>query len=520
MPYQVQGLDLPSIFLAAQQARANEQAFQLNQMRMAEAQRQQDMQRWLPQARMDYFQGQPTDLQRLAPEEFVKLQGAEAERAKIAAQTRAAGLETEAKQKEAAQARRTATNQALLGAIDAYEKNPAAYGQIYEQMRDMWSNGIIDRVGLPPPPTPGQPQASILPAPGSPQLQQMRAAIKSQMPVEKQTNDIENALFAAGGNKERAARILEKKMQSSGVNVNVGEKTLPTTVVQEMSDADTALTILGDTGKAFAANVPRSSFFNQLKARGERYVPNSDVANYMNDVSSAAQVVGTFLESGKLAEADLPRYVNMFPLPGDNEETARKKIDNLARKIRLRAAGRNTALQQAGYKTPELSAQMRGETASSPMGDGNPVGDVSFTGQELPPPPVDAQRREPAAQPATIDMSQPAAQAPGRVAPFELPQSVQGPLDLSGASGPQDMPPQGQAMRRDPGNQSAQAQVGAAERGEQITRSLFDAGKTPAEVLAELERARLVGPKNRAKAFENLTKRYEKRQKKGGRPNG
>lgn len=72
--YQIQGVDLPSIFLAAQQARQSQQQQRLNELKLSEEQRQSEIQRMLPGWRANYFAGNPEPLQRNAPNEYVEFE--------------------------------------------------------------------------------------------------------------------------------------------------------------------------------------------------------------------------------------------------------------------------------------------------------------------------------------------------------------------------------------------------------------------------------------------------------------
>ncbi len=194
MPYQVQGIDLPSIFLAAQQARQNEQAYRLNEMKMAEAQRHQEAAAQLPFARRDYFAGNASPLAQIAPEEFTALQKAQAERAKLQA-------EAQVKATEGAQARQPATVNYLVRAIDHLKTNPGSYGQVVGQINQLAQQGIINPVQLP----------DAEPDPAT--LDQMRASLLSTMP-QKPTTEATNAAIAYGQNPADPATWENKDVQA------------------------------------------------------------------------------------------------------------------------------------------------------------------------------------------------------------------------------------------------------------------------------------------------------------------
>lgn len=154
--------------------------------------------------------------------------------------------------------------------------------------------------------------------------------------------------------------------KSSATNVNVGGKILPANEVGDLSDLDTAMQSVDDLLTAFKRDVGSSDVAAQIQARGEKYVPNTAVAQYQNDANVTAQTVGLILENGKLGEADLPRYKSMNPQPGDSIETAERKVAIIKELLRKKRMNRSQALGSAGYRPPAAASGAAPGNASPP----------------------------------------------------------------------------------------------------------------------------------------------------------
>lgn len=87
-------------------------------------------------------------------------------------------------------------------------------------------------------------------------------------------------------------------------------------------------------------------------------IPGTDATQYGDDDRrAAAQVIGRFLEGGKLAAGDEVKYMNLMPAPGDGDARAKNKVANLTRLIGERQQKRIAGLKAAGFTTGELGAQ-------------------------------------------------------------------------------------------------------------------------------------------------------------------
>jgi hypothetical protein len=85
---------------------------------------------------------------------------------------------------------------------------------------------------------------------------------------------------------------------------------------------------MGDTGKQF------KTYDAQLKAN--------------------AQIIGKYLEGGKLTDSDIERYKDILPNHNDSPDIAEKKAVVLQNLIAQKQNAEGAALQQAGYNTGNL----------------------------------------------------------------------------------------------------------------------------------------------------------------------
>lgn len=83
----------------------------------------------------------------------------------------------------------------------------------------------------------------------------------------------------------------------------------------------------------------------QVGERGKR------AASLQAELDSRAQLVGKYLEGGKLTDADIARYKASLPLMSDSPEVLQTKVDNLKRLVAKVQASQLDALKGAGYNT-------------------------------------------------------------------------------------------------------------------------------------------------------------------------
>jgi hypothetical protein len=83
-------------------------------------------------------------------------------------------------------------------------------------------------------------------------------------------------------------------------------------------------------------------------------LPATEASRYGDNARAAAQVIGTYLEGGKLTDADYPKYLAMLPQPGDSEKTAKNKVDAIETLIADRQAAEKQALTATGYDVSRI----------------------------------------------------------------------------------------------------------------------------------------------------------------------
>lgn len=185
------------------------------------------------------------------------------------------------------------------------------------------------------------------------------------------------------------------KAKASRVQVNVGEKQLPTASVTDIADADSALESIDLLLESFVTSVPSGSTAENIGARVSAMIPNTDVNVFNTERNIATQIVGSFLEGGVLKEQDFKRYNNMMPTPGDSLETAQKKVAILKKMISSRQSRRRQQLGAAGYKVPQKEQTTTQEPPPYRLGDPGGVANIDEIISTLAsdPSPVDAANR-------------------------------------------------------------------------------------------------------------------------------
>lgn len=77
-------------------------------------------------------------------------------------------------------------------------------------------------------------------------------------------------------------------------------------------------------------------------------------ANLKAAMKQRAQVIGKYLEGGKLTDADIGRYVEQLPNLSDSPEVAQAKVASLRRLLSQKQQSELDALQAAGYGTGQI----------------------------------------------------------------------------------------------------------------------------------------------------------------------
>lgn len=139
---QINYIDLPSIFMAAQQARAMRNQQKLQEMAIAREQQ-------LPEARQAYLAGNRQALQQIAPDEAAALEAQTLQR-KHAATVEAANKQAMEQQQIAiARQRQLDTAKVITTAIEAIRANPAMMPRVRTELQAMSGRGQIDPIDIP-----------------------------------------------------------------------------------------------------------------------------------------------------------------------------------------------------------------------------------------------------------------------------------------------------------------------------------------------------------------------------------
>lgn len=138
--------------------------------------------------------------------------------------------------------------------------------------------------------------------------------------------------------KARALAMMEKLAAHPGTGKQLNES-----VARNLGEANGAVTNAQELLKKF--NGKAEGVGGWLMS----FLPMTDASRYGDRAQVAAQVVGTYLEGGKLSDANVPMYRAMLPTPGDSKETARNKVDAIVKAVATRQAAEKSALQNSGY---------------------------------------------------------------------------------------------------------------------------------------------------------------------------
>lgn len=117
---------------------------------------------------------------------------------------------------------------------------------------------------------------------------------------------------------------------------------LPSTVATSMGDFKTAADAISRLEESHKAKIGRGSALTQ-------FIPGTDAKQYDDERRVVAQQFGLIMEGGKLAEADLPRYMAMLPDPADSPERARNKLAVVRRELAEKRRNQVEALSAGGY---------------------------------------------------------------------------------------------------------------------------------------------------------------------------
>lgn len=136
--------------------------------------------------------------------------------------------------------------------------------------------------------------------------------------------------------KARAVQILDKMPAPGGKALNDG-------TAKGLGEANGAVKTMNDLLGQFNQKA------DHVGAWLASYLPTTDASKYRQRAAVAAQTIGTYLEGGKLSDANVPMYLDMLPQPGESKATAQNKRDAIVQAIAARQQAEKEALAGAGY---------------------------------------------------------------------------------------------------------------------------------------------------------------------------
>ena len=154
----------------------------------------------------------------------------------------------------------------------------------------------------------------------------------------------------------RQAQIDALKNRSVGSIGSIGAgKTLPASQAEAAGTAQAASQALDDITGIIEKNNdiigPMSGRVSQLAALGQFGERGKQAANIKGAIDQRAQIIGKYLEGGKLTDQDIVRYRQQLPQITDTPEVAQAKINSLRRLLANKQQAELSALQGAGYAT-------------------------------------------------------------------------------------------------------------------------------------------------------------------------
>lgn len=156
--------------------------------------------------------------------------------------------------------------------------------------------------------------------------------------------------------KKLAVAMATAGMKAQQQNAKVGEDTL-----LKLSEGNSIPQTLSDLRKTLEEN---KDLFGPIQGRYNAVNPYDTRAQTVKaQLKTAAQVIGKYLEGGKLTDKDVPKYEAMLSALSDNPDVALNKLDLIERKTKqkqisdiaaLKDAGKNVSSVDKGLVAPEL----------------------------------------------------------------------------------------------------------------------------------------------------------------------
>lgn len=154
--------------------------------------------------------------------------------------------------------------------------------------------------------------------------------------------------------KELQLQALQQKKDESKQG-----KMLPASEAVNIGGANASFKALEEASKAFESNKDISGPYKGMISKGQGFFEIGDVGRrakaFDAQTLANAQIIGKYLEGGKMTDSDIDRYKKILPNIGDSPEVAQKKIIIVQNLIAQKQQSEKQALEQAGYNTKSLN---------------------------------------------------------------------------------------------------------------------------------------------------------------------
>lgn len=130
-------------------------------------------------------------------------------------------------------------------------------------------------------------------------------------------------------------------------------KPIPANDAIAIGGSESSLAALNDAAELFKNNSsiagPMQGYVSALKGKIEYGDEGKQAKVFDAQLKMNAQMIGKYLEGGKLTDTDIDRYKAMLPNLNDSEDTAKAKIQVVQRLISQKQESEAAALSGAGY---------------------------------------------------------------------------------------------------------------------------------------------------------------------------
>lgn len=151
----------------------------------------------------------------------------------------------------------------------------------------------------------------------------------------------------------------EEREARRAANKKEPVKIIPAGETAALGSADASIESLKDLQKFTAENSNEFGPARGLMNRGAAYFgvgKSGENARVIDSyLKQRAQVIGKYLEGGKLTDQDILRYQQQLPTQGYSPEVINAKISSLQRQIEQKKKGELASFQKAGYDTSQFS---------------------------------------------------------------------------------------------------------------------------------------------------------------------